>query len=134
MSEAGVPGARCIVPGALTPQLISAAGAAAEGAISVDNWTADLDTPANKAFVAAFRAKFNEQPGNVDFLAYTSTKILAGAINAAGTADDVAKVAKAIQSGSWDTPIGTLTFKDNQAVGGSPIMIQVKDGKLVSSR
>lgn len=132
LSEADVPGARCIVPGALTPQLITAAGAAAEGTISVDNWTPDLATPENKKFVEAFRAKFNEEPGKVDFLAYQSTKILAGAIAAAGTADDVAKVAEAIEKGSWDGPIGVLTFKDKQAVGGSPIMIQVKDGKIVA--
>lgn len=132
MSEAGVPGARCVVPGALTPQVVAAAGDAAEGAMSVNDWTADLNTPENKVFVDAFRAKFHELPGNVDFLAYVSVKILAGAIKAAGTADDVAKVATAIEQGSWDTPIGLMTFKDHQAVGGKPLLIKVKDGQLVT--
>ncbi len=132
MKEAGVPGARCIVPGALTPQLITAAGDAAEGAISVDNWTPDLATPENKAFVSAFRAKFNEEPGKVDFLAYQSILILAGAINKAGTATDTDKIADAMRAGTWDGPIGPLTFDGNQVVGGTPVMIQVKDGKIAT--
>lgn len=132
LDEAGVSGKRCIVPGALTPQLITAAGKAAEGTISVDNWTPDLATEANQKFVKAFRAKFNEEPGKVDFLAYESVMILAGAIKAAGTATDVSKVADAIQKGSWPSPIGPLTFKDNQAIGGAPILIEVKGGKMIS--
>lgn len=132
LSEANVPGVRCITPGALIPQVVTAAGGAAEGAISVDNWTADLATDANKKFVEAFRAKFKEEPGKVDFLAYQSINLLAAALAAAGTDSDTGKIAEALAAVSYDGPIGTVTFKDKQLVGGSPVMIQVKDGKIVA--
>ena len=132
LREAGVNAKICITPGALIPQLITAAGPASDGAISEDTWTPDLENPENKKFGSVFRAKFKEEPGKVDFLAFISINMLAGAIEKAGTATDMDKLAIALRDGTWQTPGGDYRFQDGQAVGMNPIQIVVKDGRITT--
>ena len=48
--------------GAVTQENIGAMGGAAEGFLSAAGYSIDIDTPANKKFVAAFKKEFQSDP------------------------------------------------------------------------
>src|SRR5262245_43291566 len=48
--------------GAVTQENIGAMGGAGEGFLSAAGYSADIDTPANKKFVAAFKKEFQNDP------------------------------------------------------------------------
>ena len=47
------------------------------------------------------------------FLTYSAVEVLAQAIEAAGDCDDVGKVAQALRSGTFQTPVGSIAFDEN---------------------
>ena len=114
-----MPGRRFITPGGLNPDVVKIAGPGAEGVISANVWAASLSNEMNKRFVAAFQAKFHEEPLYNSFLAFEGVWLIAEAIKKAGTATDTAKVAETLQKNTWQTPRGTVRFDKNQAIGAS---------------
>jgi len=50
-------------------------------------WLHTLDTPASKAYVAAFQKKYNQMPENHSWISYNAVKIAAQAIAATGSAE-----------------------------------------------
>lgn len=63
---------------------LTAVGEAADGLVSASQWAADLDNPANKAFVAAFRAKYNYVPSYFAAQAYDAALMIDAAVKATG--------------------------------------------------
>lgn len=61
---------------------LRAVGAAAVGQLFTTFWGADLDTAANRAFVAAWRAKFGDEPTEYSAQSYDAGLLLDGAIRA----------------------------------------------------
>ncbi|MDE0017167.1 MAG: ABC transporter substrate-binding protein [Candidatus Poribacteria bacterium] len=115
----------------LTAADVQAAGAAAEGAITIVGWGATLDTPGNQAFVENYSAKFGTEPTNYAARSYATLHILAEAIaNAQST--DAAAIRDALASiRDFDTIFGKFSFDANgDAVYDEKVLI-VKDGKLV---
>jgi ABC-type branched-subunit amino acid transport system substrate-binding protein len=45
----------------------------------------------------------------LDFLTYSAVEVLAQAIEAAGGCDDVEEVAQALRSGTFQTPVGSIS-------------------------
>ena len=68
------------------PKEILASGAL-DGTTSVQPYTPEIDTPANTAFKARFKAKNGELPNLLSFESYETTKVLIDAIKRAGSAD-----------------------------------------------
>jgi branched-chain amino acid transport system substrate-binding protein len=66
--------------------LSSLGGAALKNTFVTEHYTLDAPTPGNPAFIASFRAAYGEDPDAVAALAYDATKMLAAAIDRAGTA------------------------------------------------
>jgi branched-chain amino acid transport system substrate-binding protein len=64
--------------------VLPAMGDEALGVVTVLHYSAALDTPANRAFVAAYRAKYNKIPSYYAESMYTGAKYLVAAIEAAG--------------------------------------------------
>lgn len=62
-----------------------ALGANAEGIFGRSSWEATIDTPENKAFLAAYRAKFNRTPSYHSAAAFAAGEVFAAAIAAKGT-------------------------------------------------
>jgi ABC-type branched-subunit amino acid transport system substrate-binding protein len=68
-------------------------------------------------------------------LGFEAVWITALAMTEAGTSDDVAKIARALRSKTWQTPRGAVTFDAaGQASGGGLIPLGVVDGKLLPSK
>jgi branched-chain amino acid transport system substrate-binding protein len=64
-----------------------AAGDGNLGGIWPTVWHHEVDTPGSKAFVAAFRKKYNKTPENHAWIEYVSLKIMAQAMNATKSTD-----------------------------------------------
>lgn len=103
--------------GAVTQENIGAMGGAAEGFLSAAGYSADIDTPANKAFVAAFKKEYNADPDLFGADTYGLFFLFKKAIEKAG-GTDTAKLRAAIEDMSWDTPQGVKTVRkgDHQAM------------------
>lgn len=118
-------------PGIISQGLLDAAGKNLKGAFSADIYGSDIDTPANKEFAKKFTGLYHVDPQKVNLVGYEGVKVLAQAIDKAGTASDPEKLASALKSTSFDTPRGTLTFDKNGKSAQVPLFIQqVTDGAV----
>ena len=121
--------------GAVTAGNIGAIGDAAEGFITAASYSADLDTPENKAFVQKFKAKYTEDPDLFAVDSYSLVYLIKAAAEKAGSLDSEA-LRKAIPGTSWDTPQGRKTMRkeDNQAsLNMYVIEVKGKDFKIVGT-
>jgi branched-chain amino acid transport system substrate-binding protein len=121
--------------GAVTAGNIGAIGDAAEGFITGASYSADLDTPANKAFAPRFKAKYGEDPDLFAVDSYSLVYLIKAAAEKAGSLDAEA-LRKAIPGTSWDTPQGRKSMRkeDNQASLNMYIIeVKGKDFKIVGT-
>ena len=128
--EIGIPDSvRLIVPD-LTASEAQKAGAAAEGAIALANWSSTSDAPGNQAFVQNYRAKYGIEPDSWAAQSYATLYILANAIATAGSTD-AADIRDALaQTMDFPTILGNFSFDPNGEAMYTPIVLTVKDGEL----
>jgi branched-chain amino acid transport system substrate-binding protein len=132
MAELGL-GARPIgSDGPITDAFIRLAGKAAEGVPLVVRYGTTLDTPRNKAFVAAFRAKRNgEDPDQYAQAGYDSIHLHAEAIKRAGSTDP-AKIREALTKSDYVSVAGSpIRFDERQQAVPKLYVAVIKDGKRV---
>lgn len=103
--------------GAVTQENIAAMSGAGEGFLSAAGYSIDINTPANKKFVAAFKKEFNADPDLFGADTYGLFYLFKQAIEKAG-GTDTAKLRAAMEDASWETPQGKKTIRkgDHQAV------------------
>ncbi|MGE0339238.1 MAG: ABC transporter substrate-binding protein [Xanthobacteraceae bacterium] len=108
--------------GTVTGQNIKALGKAAEGYVTGIGYSPLIDTPENKKFVAAFRAKFQEDP---DLFAADSYGMLYAYKAAAEKAGSIEtdKLRDALRNLSWMTPQGQKTIRGGDHQAMSPMFI-----------
>ena len=115
----------------LTRDVVQAAGAAAEGAMTFIGWGAAVDTPQNQAFVENYSATFGMEPTNYAARAYATFYILAEALAKAHSTDSAAIRDALASIRDLDTILGKFSFDANgDAVYDAKVLI-VKDGELV---
>ena len=66
----------------LDRRILAAVGPAAQGVNITSQWNADFDNPASRAFVAAFKAKYNRIPDSYASQGYDTARLLASALKA----------------------------------------------------
>lgn len=111
-----------------SPKLAEIAGPAAEGAISGSAWFISNPSPANEAFVEAYRAEYGGDPDQFAAQAYTAAWVLAEAIKNA-TAVDPAAIRDALNEvANFDTPLGSFGFTENRDPDHTPVVLTVQDG------
>ncbi len=89
-----------------------------------------IDTPEHKAFVDAYQAAFGESPRLGSLLGYVMVKVIAQAMDRAGSTETDAMI-EALEGGTFDTPIGPISIRasDHQASFGAWVgRIVVEDG------
>ena len=87
---------------------------AAIGFFSGSNWAPNLDTPQNKAFVAAYEKAFNAVPGSYAFHAYDAALLIDSALKA--TKGDTANkdaVRAALKKADFQSLRGAFKFNTN---------------------
>ena len=115
----------------LTGDVVQAAGAAAEGAITFIGWGAAVDTPQNQAFVENYTTQFGMEPSNFAARAYAAFYILAAAIERAESTDAAALRDALASIKDFDTILGKFSFDANGDAVYAPKVLIVKDGELV---
>ncbi|MBS4049330.1 MAG: ABC transporter substrate-binding protein [Alphaproteobacteria bacterium] len=102
----------------VTDNTVATLGDVSKGIWGIINYSSTLDTPENKAFVAAWGKKYpGTQPSNFEGETYVGMQVLFQAVTKAKSVKP-ADVAKAMSGGSFDTVFGKseLRAKDNQLV------------------
>ena len=118
--------------GSNSPKLGELAGEAAEGLIVGSPWFVAKATPQNKAFVAAFHAKYGHDPDQFAAQAYDALKIMAAAIDRAGAADP-AKLGAALLQTDYDGVMGPFRFTPSRDPASTEgvVVLQMKGGAFV---
>jgi branched-chain amino acid transport system substrate-binding protein len=92
-----------------------------------------IDTPAHNAFVAAYKAKFDDYPRLGSVVGYNTFKAIAAVIAKAGSTQTEALI-KAAEGITVDSPVGPFTFRaqDHQSTMGAYVgRTALEDGKGV---
>lgn len=92
-------------------EIFNIAGKAADGLLATvpRNFSQE---PQNKAILDAISAKKEDGTGPFVMTSYAAVKAIVDAANQAKS-NEPAEVAKALKSGSFDTPIGKISFQEN---------------------
>ena len=90
-----------------------AVGDAALGAELSNPWWAQLDNPANKAFVAAFKKKHGRNPVFYAAFMYDVINLLDSAVREAGGIKDKAKFRAALRKANFKSVRGSFKFNNN---------------------
>lgn len=95
--------------------VIGATGKALDGVPGNTAYSADIDSPRNKAFVASWKAKFNRLPTDNEGQAYNGAQIMFDGVKKAGSVKP-GDVSKALRGAQLDTLYGNVTMRaaDNQ--------------------
>lgn len=122
---------------AMDDALLKSLGDEAIGVYSATWYSADIDTPSNKRFVADMQKDYNVLPGGYSAGMYVAGQCVEAAIQLAGSkADDHTAFAEALHKVSLtDTPRGPVKFDQFGNVIGTVYIrkCEKKDGKLVNS-
>jgi branched-chain amino acid transport system substrate-binding protein len=97
--------------------MINGTDKALEGTPGTTGYTPDIDNPRNKAFVAAWKAKFNRLPTDNEGQAYNGAQVMFEGVKKAKSAKP-ADVAKALPGTTIDSIYGPVLMRaaDNQLV------------------
>jgi len=95
--------------------MINATGKALDGTPGNTAYTATIDNPRNKAFVTAWKAKFNRLPTDNEGQAYNGMQVMFEGVKKSGSVKP-AEVSKALRGAQIDSIYGPVTMRaaDNQ--------------------
>lgn len=114
-----------------SPKLGDIAGEAADGTLVGSPWFIAKDDEANTKFVAAYRAKYKEDPDQFAAQAYDTLHIVANAIDKAG-APESEKIKTALQATKYSGVMGPFSFTADRdpADASGVVVIEMKGGKF----
>ena len=95
-------------------RILGAVGSAALGVKNGSQWTHDLDNPANREFVAAYRKAYGRMPTLYASQGYDTARLIASALKATGKIDDLAAVRAALKKADFASVRGNFAFGNNQ--------------------
>ncbi len=111
-------------------------GDSAIGIVNAFHESPDLDNPKNKAFVAAYKAKYGHLPDHFSVAGYDSMELILKMIEATNGKRDGQKAIEAVKGYKWDSPRGPVSIDPatREIVQNIYIRKVVKDGGLYWSR
>jgi branched-chain amino acid transport system substrate-binding protein len=101
-------------PASLDQAIVQAVGDAAAGVQVTSHWNEDFDNPVNKAFVAAWKAKYGDRPITYYAAQGYDAALLAGVGLEKASVDDPAAFRKALMTSDIPTVRGKFKFGSNQ--------------------
>jgi branched-chain amino acid transport system substrate-binding protein len=94
-------------------------------------WSASSPNPRSQAFVAAYRARFGQEPDQFAAQAYAGVYIIAQGLASAHTATDARALRDALaQIRNLDTVLGPFSFTDDRQAEGQVVVQVVRNGQL----
>lgn len=112
--------------------MINATGDALKDTVGTTSYTPEIDAPRSKAFVTAWKAKFNRLPTDNEAQAYNGAQVMFEGVRKAGSVKP-ADVSKALRGAQIDTIYGNVTMRaaDNQLVIPNYVgRVKIVDGVL----
>lgn len=128
LRQAGYQGVIAVGDGSNSSKLFDIAGRAAEGVFAFSNPTAEF-LPAAKSFIQTYKAKFDSAPGPYAPLTYDGMRLLAWAIEKAGSTnpDKIIAALKTAHNQEWLA--GPISFTDKNTLARSNfIVLEGKNG------
>lgn len=112
-----------------TERLIPVMGRSAVGITTAMFYAISLDTPANRAFAQAYRAKYNTSADSVSASAYTAAMAIAAAIEAVnGRIEDKRAFLAALRKVALpNAPIGRFRFDEKQNVVFDMVITRIEE-------
>jgi len=96
-------------------RLLGAVGAAALGVKNGSQWSHDLDNPANKKFVADFRAAYGRTPTLYASQGYEAARLIGSALkNVDGDVNKLEQMRTALRKADFESVRGQFAFTANQ--------------------
>lgn len=111
------------------PEVLTAAGAAADGLLVSASWNPEIDVPASRAFVVAFEERYQRTPDAFAAQGYAGVQILVAAAQAGGGTSRQAIASGLDRLGELDTVLGALRFEGREAVYPAAVQ-EVQGGTL----
>jgi len=120
--------------GTVQASAIVPAEGAMEGVVTGDIFIAEGATGEMADFIKKFRAKNNVDPNKVSLVVYEALKLIAAAMDKAGSDSNYELISKTIRDNVWKTPRGSLAFDAKGRAKAPFFYIQVVKGKDVALR
>jgi len=112
-----------------SPKLVEIGGDAAEGVYFSNHYSKDDPNPLVQAFVANFQAQYHEVPDALAACAYDAVRIVAQAIEKAGTVDREALRNALASVKGFAGVTGVITIDQNRNARKSATILTIKHGK-----
>jgi len=113
------------------PELIQIGGTAVEGCYYSTHYSPQVNTPAVRAFVARFGARYDgEVPDAMAALGYDSALVMADAIRRAGSTEGPAIRDALAATRDFQGVTGATTMDKDRNASKAAVVIMVKDGKF----
>lgn len=114
--------------------VLGAIGDAALGTKNSGQWSHDLDNPANKTFVEAFRTAYNRLPSIYAMQGYDAAQLILSAAAKADVKDTKAFRAELLKA-DFQSPRGKFKFNTNQhPIQDIYVREVVKEGSLITNK
>ncbi|HHX28629.1 MAG: ABC transporter substrate-binding protein [Bacillota bacterium] len=111
------------------PEFIEIGGVDVEGATLSTHYSVQATgTDASKAFVDAYKAKYNKEPNAFAALGYDAYLMILDAIKRANSAEPAAIRDALAGTKDFKGVTGTITMDENRDANKSAVILQVKDG------
>ena len=122
LRQAGYQGMIAVGDGSNSPQLFEIAGQAAEGVFAFSNPTADF-LPQAAEFAATYTEEFGNAPGPYAPLAYDGMKLLAWAIEEAGSTEPDAIIEALASADGQEWLAGPISFNEDNTLARSNFIV-----------
>lgn len=101
-----------------------------DGSIGVLPYSPDVDTPANRRFVEAYRKRYNAAPQFQSAYGYEAVYLVADAIRRAGKAEPAA-IRDALEKARMPSMLGvTIEFDDHNQARNNAVVLRLKDRQI----
>lgn len=120
-----------------SPKLFDIAKDAADGTVMGSPWSSENTAPANKAFIAAYQAKFKADPDQFAAQAYDALNIMSAALKTMKLSGNLEKDRQALQQAlpkvKWDGATGPFAFRPAPASkDGKPVGYDAQQDAIVN--
>ena len=110
--------------------LIQGAGNELEGAFFTNHYAPDVPWPNSQAFLKAFKAKYNHDPGSLSAQGYDAAKMLFDAMGRAAEVTPEAIKNALAETKDFAGATGTMTIDKNHNANKPIVVVQVKNKKF----
>lgn len=118
-----------LAQGAAEPEFLQRVGQDAEFALGISAYEPTFGAPANLEFAAAWRKRWQSEPGAIAANVYAAALVLEAAVRTAGSLDQ-ARLREALAALETDTPIGRYRVSEGGVqVGVKPAVVQILKGR-----